>query len=420
MSLWHIAWGYLWNRKFTSALTILSVALGVGLIYSVLTLREETRKRFEEEGQSFDIVVGAKGSPLQLVLSALYFMDAPTGNIRLSDYEAIKQNEDVEAAFPISMGDTYRGFRIVGTITDLFSYTWTDPVSGEKRKPFNLAEGRLFQKPMEAVLGSAVARAEGLLIGDTFIGSHGFIELPDGVREDHVANPYTVVGILEPSGSPNDRAIFADLASVWDVHGQKHGDVEAPAGEVHGPEEPLEVTAVLVSLESPSLEFQFVEYVNDTYNAMATIPIIQIKNLYASLLGTAKSVLLSVGYLVVVISAISILIGLYLSILQRRRDLAIMRALGASAYEIVGSVLIEAFLVTVLGVIAGWFVGNMASWCVGLYLTRQYGLTIDVFTMLTNEQLAAFSVVALAGIVAGIAPAWQAYRTDVARDLAEL
>ena len=416
MSLWHIAWGYLWNRKFTSALTILSVALGVGLIYSVLTLREETRKRFEEEGQSFDIVVGAKGSPLQLVLSALYFMDTPTGNIRLSDYEAIKQNEDVEAAFPISMGDTYRGFRIVGTITDLFSYTWTNPVSGEKRKPFNLAEGRLFQKPMEAVLGSAVARAEGLLIGDTFIGSHGFIELPDGVREDHVANPYTVVGILGPSGSPNDRAIFADLASVWDVHGQKHDAAEQEPAQ----REDLEVTAVLVSLQSPTLRFQFVEFVNDTYNAMATIPINQIQNLYASLLGTAKSVLLSVGYLVVVISAISILIGLYLSILQRRRDLAIMRALGASAYEIVGSVLIEAFLVTVLGVIAGWFVGNMASWCVGLYLTRQYGLTIDVFTMLTNEQLVAFSIVALVGIVAGIAPAWQAYRTDVARDLAEL
>lgn len=418
MSLWHIAWGYLWNRKFTSALTILSVALGVGLIYSVLTLREETRKRFEEEGQSFDIVVGAKGSPLQLVLSALYFMDAPTGNIRLSDYEAIKKNEDVAAAFPISMGDTYRGFRIVGTTTDLFSYTWTNPVSGEKRKPFNLADGRLFEKPMETVLGSAVARAEGLNVGDSFIGSHGFIELPDGVREDHAENPYTVVGILEPSGSPNDRAVFADLASVWDVHGQKHTAAAESAADDH--EENLEVTAVLVSLESPTLRFQFVEFVNDTYNAMATIPINQIQNLYASLLGTAKSILLSVGYLVVIISAISILIGLYLSILQRRRDLAIMRALGASAYEIVGSVLIEAFLVTVLGVIAGWFVGNVATWGIGLYLTRQYGLTIDVFTMLTNEQIAAFSVVGLVGIIAGIAPAWQAYRTDVARDLAEL
>lgn len=428
MSLWHIAWGYLWNRKFTTALTILSVALGVGLIYSVLTLREETRKRFEEEGQSFDIVVGAKGSPLQLVLSALYFMDAPTGNIRLSDYEAIKKDEDVASAFPISMGDTFRGFRIVGTITDLFGYTWTNPLTGEERRPFRIAEGRVFEKPMEAVLGSAVARAEGLQIGDTFIGSHGFIELPDGIREDHADHPYTVVGILEPSGSPNDRAVFCDLASVWDVHGTEHGAAAEPGPEAHtehdGHEEhvgdELEITAILVSLESPTLRFQFVESVNDSYNAMATIPINQIQNLYASLLGTAKSVLLTVGYLVVVISAISILIGLYLSILQRRRDLAIMRALGASAHEIVGSVLIEAFLVTVLGVFTGWVVGNVVAWGIGIYLAREYGLTIDVFGMLTNEQLAAFSVVALVGLVAGIAPAWQAYRTDVARDLAEL
>jgi len=443
MSLWHIAWGYIWNRKFTSVLTILSVALGVGLIFAVLTLREETRKRFEEEGQSFDIVVGAKGSELQLVLSALYFMDRPTGNIKLSDYERILKEEDVAAAFPVSMGDTFRGFRIVGTTRDLFDYTWVSPTSGEEKRPFSLAEGRLFEKPLEAVVGSTVARLEDLHLGDLFIGTHGFAELPEGLREDHHEHPYTVVGILEPSGSPNDRAVFCDLASVWDVHGHAHEGVvvgsghaghgeeheehaahaheggEAHAGEGHAKED-LEITAILVSLDTPALRFQFVDYVNDEYNAMATIPVSQIRDLYDSVLGTAKSVLLSVGYLVVVISAISILIGLYLSILQRRRDLAVMRALGASAYEIVGSVLIEAFIVTVLGVAAGWFLGNIASWGIGLYLARHYGLAIDVFGMLTSEQSAAFSVVALVGMLAGIVPAWQAYRTDVARDLAEL
>ena len=180
------------------------------------------------------------------------------------------------------------------------------------------------------------------------------------------------------------------------------------------------VTAVLVSLESPALRFEFVEYVNDTYNAMATRPVEQIAKLYDSILATAKSVLLAVGYLVVAISAISILIGLYLSIIQRKRDLAIMRALGASAYEIVGSVLIEAFLVTALGIVAGWLIGNLVAWAVGLYLQYRYGLAIGIFGMLTTEEMAAFSTVGLVGIVAGIVPAWQAYRTDVARDLAEL
>ncbi len=421
MSLWHIAWSYLWNRKLTTSLTILSVALGVALIYSVLTLREETRKRFEEEGQSFDIVVGAKGSPLQLVLSALYFMDVPTGNIQRSDYEAIKKNEDVAAAFPVCLGDTYHGFRIVGTTPDLFDYTWESASTGEKRQPFRLAQGQIFTKPFEAVLGSNVARTEGMNLGDTFIGAHGFIQLPSGMAEEHAEHPYTVVGILAPSGTPNDRAIFCSMDSVWEVHG--HHDEADHANEAGAHEEKNasdEITAVLVSLDSPATRFSFQEYVNDTFNAMATIPVNEILKLYTNVLGSLKSILLAVGYLVVVISAISILIGLYLSILQRKRDLAIMRALGASAFEIVGSVMIEAFWVTLLGIITGWLLGNAVCWGIGLYLVERYGLTIGVFGMLTSEEFAAFATVALVGLIAGILPAWQAYRTDIARDLAEL
>jgi putative ABC transport system permease protein len=375
-------------------------------------LREETRKRFEEEGQSFDVVVGAKGSPLQLVLSALYFMDVPTGNIKLADYEALKKHEDVEAAFPICLGDTYHGYRIVGTIPNLFDYTWTNASTDEVHKPFRMAQGRVFDKAFEAVVGSAVARSEALRIGDQFTGAHGFIQLPEGLADEHKEFPYTVVGILEPSGSPNDRAIFCAMDSVWNVHG--HHDEEGSK------DASSEVTAVLISLGTPGLRFQFVEYVNDNLNAMATIPINQIANLYMNVLGTAKSVLLVVGYLVVVISAISILIGLYLSILQRKRDLAIMRALGASAFEIVGSVLIEAFLVTVLGVVTGWILGNGVSWGIGLYLRQRYGLGISVFGVPTSEEFAAFATVALVGLIAGVLPAWQAYRTDVARDLAEV
>jgi putative ABC transport system permease protein len=319
----------------------------------------------------------------------------------------------------VCLGDTYRGFRIVGTTRDLFDYVWTSASTGETRRPFTLAQGQYFEKPFEAVVGSTVARTEGLQLGDQFIGAHGFIQLPEGFAEHHEAFPYTVVGILAPSGSPNDRAIFCTMDSVWQVHGG-HDD-EPPSGEEpHEEEASSEVTAVLIALDSPADRFQFVEYVNDTFNAMATIPINQIANLYANVLGTAKSVLLSVGYLVVVISAISILVGLYLSILQRKRDLAVMRALGASAFEIVGSVLIEAFLVTVLGIAAGWVLGNAVCYAIGVYLTQRYGLTIGVFGWLTPEEIAAFATVALVGLLAGVLPAWQAYRTDVARDLAEL
>ncbi|HOE66778.1 MAG TPA: ABC transporter permease [Candidatus Hydrogenedentes bacterium] len=446
MSLWHIAWSYLWNRKLTTVLTILSVALAAGMISAVLTLREETKKRFEEESQAFDLVVGAKGSPLQLVLSSVYFMDTPTGAILYSDYEKLKALPDVTAAFPIGLGDTVKGFRIVGTDKGLLSHRWTNAI-GQEKAPFRMAEGRVFEKPMEAVLGSVVARKTGLKVGDSFTGTHGFTEGVAGSGHDHSNQPYTVVGLLAPSGTPMDRAAFCDLRSVWEVHGHhEHGDrhddeaeeghdhaAEATAGNERTEEDHLDdaaeepadstargdqVTAILVQLNSPAARFPMRPYINKHFNAMAAVPTDEIQTLYNQLLGAAKTVLLTIGYLVVAISALSILIGLYLSILQRRRDLAIMRALGASAYEIVGAVLIEAFWVTLLGIGSGWILGRGLTFALGQYMTERFGMTINAFSY-NAEEIGAFATIALVGLIAGIVPAWQAYRTDIARDLAE-
>lgn len=415
MNLWQIAWGYLWNRKLTTVLTILSVALAVGLIAAVLTLREETRRRFEEEGQAFDLVIGGKGgSPLQLVLSAVYFMDSPPGNISVEEWHKLEADKEyVEAAFPISLGDTYNSFRIVGTVKELFNHSWTNTY-GEVRTPFKLKEGEYFAAPMQAVIGATVARETQLAVGDTFISTHGLIEMPEGLGfEDHSDHPYTVVGILENSNSPFDRAIYTPLESVWNAH-EDH--TETAAGEHVDPHS--EVTAVLVQLESPAYRYQYKDQILRTTSVVAAIPIEEISNLYDKLLGTAKTVLLSIGYLVVVISAISIMIGLYLSILQRRRDLAIMRALGASAGEIFGCVLIEAFLVTVLGIISGWLLGNVVTFALGRVLEQKFGMVISTFGIVPDE-LTAFATVALVGILAGVLPAWQAYDSDVARDLAD-
>ena len=442
MSLWHIAWSYLWNRKLTTFMTIISVALAVGLITAVLTLREETRKRFEEEGQEFDMVVGAKGNPLQLVLSAVYYLDAPTGNIHLSDLEYIKRDERVRSAFPINLGDSYRGqYRIVGTSREFMDVEFVRT----ERQPFALAKGRYFETAMEAVVGASVAENEGLEIGKTFVGTHGFVDSP--YAHVHENQPYTVVGIMERSGTPNDRAIFCSLDSVWKVHqhdavddmyvdpdaedgdqGGEHAEGEhdeSHEGEhdhehahEHNPDDPM-VTAVLVMLHSPAMRFQFKTKINNNLNAMAAVPIQEIQKLYDQLLGTAKAVLLAIGYLVVVISSLSILIGLYLSILQRKRDLAIMRALGASSGEIFGSVIIEAFWVTVLGLAAGWALGCLVCWGLSSYLVTKIGFTASAVT-LTADMVTAYSAVILMGMVAGVLPAWQAYRTDVARDLAEL
>jgi putative ABC transport system permease protein len=410
-----MAWVYLWNRKLTSVVTILSVALAVALICAVLTLREETRRRFEEEGQAFDLVVGAKGSPLQLVLSSVYFMDQPTGNMLRSEYEAIKADtEYVAAAFPLNMGDTYRGFRIVGTVPELFQHSWTS-TTGVERRPFVLAQGRYFAQPLEAVVGAQVAEQTGLKVGDTFISTHGFIELPKDLAEvSHEAHPYTVVGVLQRSNTPFDRVIFCSLDTVWDVH----ANVATPSsgGESLNPQDMI--TAVLVQLQSPGLRWQFKEFVRDHMRAMAAIPVEEIRKLYDQFLTLAKNVLLLVGYLVVVVSALGILTGLYLSILQRRRDLAVMRALGASAPEIFGVVLIEAFWITLLGIGFGLVLGKGGSHFLGRVLSDYIGLSITGWAV-SPEETQAYAVVLLVGLLAGILPAWQAYHRDVAADLAE-
>lgn len=416
MNTFQIAWGYLWNRKFITFLTVLSVALGVALISSVLTLRQETERRFVEEGQAFDAVVGAKGSPLQLVLMAVYFMDSPTGNIRWSEYEKVRDHEWVTAAFPISMGDSFRNARIVGTMPELFEHTWTSPASGEVTRPFTIADGRVFEKPFEAVIGSFVASDAGLKLGTQFLSSHGGAE--------HEEHPYTVVGIFEPSGTPNDHAIFCDLESVWLSHPHEDDEDEAVAGngaDAHAGGDDLEereITAVLINLGSPAWRFKFRDEFKDS-TVQAAIPIMEIQKMFRQFLSTVQTILMSVAYLVVVVSSISIMIGLYMSIQMRRRDLAVMRALGAGAGDIFGAVILEAIFVTLLGVGLGWLLGNAGTWALSLYLTREYGLVIRSFT-LSYAEIRAFSVVVMVGYVAGVVPAVQAYRRDVAKDLAEL
>ncbi len=446
MSIWHIAWSYLWNRKLTTVLTILSVGLAVGLISAVLTLRAETQKRFEEEGQAFDYVIGANGSRLQLVLSSVYFMDSPVGNIKYSDYLKFKNDtEYVAAAFPISMGDSYQGFRIIGTTRSLMNHTWKHPVTEEEKSPYALSEGQYFEKPMEAVVGYSAAIHGNLKVGQTFVGNHGMIELPDSLKlEDHANMPYTVVGILAPSNSPFDNAIYVTLDSVWNAHADHDDEADTHVEEAdthdhdadhthdhnhdHGEEESLtdefhaapdaEVTAVLIQFHSPAYRLQYREHLDELGSYNGAVPIDEIAIFFEKILKPAKAMMMAVGYLVVVISALSILIGLYLSILQRKRDLAIMRALGASAYEIFGAVLIEAFLVTILGIISGWFIGQTITAMVGIVLARDYGFVITPFGI-TFEEINAFCTVGLVGLIAGILPAWQAYNTDIADDLAD-
>lgn len=434
MNVFKLAWRYLTNRPLVSLLTIIGVALGAGLISSVLTLRAETRRTFLEAGHSFDLVVGAKGSPLQMVLSSLYHMDVPTGNIPYDLYEEVKDDFRVSAAVPIGLGDNYKGFRLVGTNNDMFAMMHNE-LDEEPYPLFEIDEGRMnFEGDTDAILGYEVSRLTGLDIGDTFYGTHGVVSLAGS--EDHDNITYEVVGILESSGTPNDRAIFIPIEAVWAVHDYEEevhnelfgtGETEE-AEEEETEEEPTwafapkpreskkEVTAILIQLEAVGTRFQLLEEINEDTDGMGAVPIQEMMRLYTQILAPVQKSLLAVAYLVVVVATLSVLTSLYQAGERRRRDIAVMRSLGAYPREIFFVVMIESMMITLGGVLLGALLGHGALAIVRDQLFLQAGLSLRPWSI-SVEEIKALSVVIAAGLVAGLIPSIIAYRSTPVKDL---
>ncbi len=434
MTLASIAWRYLWSRPLVTLLTLAGVVLGSALICAVLTLRRESEKTFLAEAGLFDIVVGAKGSPLQLVLSSIYHLDIPTGNIAYTEYEAIAKDRQVRAAIPIGLGDNYRGYRIVGTTPEFFKLQKRGLGSQAPVDLFSIAEGTLFQKDFEAVLGSEVARLSGMGIGGTFAGAHGLVAVAGSAV--HNEFPYRVVGVLASTGTSADRAVYTTLASVWKVHDSEEASHAALFSEPEMDDEPVdenfaffaqaaekqrvrEVTAVLVQLHTAGRRLWFADEINTGTNAMAAIPINEMLRLYRQILAPMQRTLLAVAYLVVVVASLSILATLYQSAERRRRDIAILRALGARRFEVFALVLLESKLLAILGVAGGWLVGHGAIALMAQELRERTGLSIAPWTI-DQSELLALGIVLAVGIVAGVVPAVLAYRREPLRDLGSI
>ncbi|MEO5716378.1 MAG: ABC transporter permease [Luteolibacter sp.] len=418
MSLWRMAWRYLWARALVTVLTLTGIALGTSLICSVLTLRRESEAGFLRESGQFDLVAGAKGSPLQLVLSSIYQLDVPTGNIPYSRYEALRDDKRVASAIPLGLGDNFHGYRIVGTEDKLFSLT---DRKDAKTPLYRLGSGRFFQSDFEAVIGAQVARQSGLKTGDSFVGTHGLVVTAGS--SEHGDFPYKVVGILSDSGSSTDRAIYVSLASVWRIH-DKEAEVHrkiagvGPAAGATSRQE-LEVTAVLVRLKSVGLRLWMGQEIQKRTEAMAAVPVNEMLRLYQQVLGPMQRILLGVAALVVVVSALSITATLYQSAERRRRDLAVLRALGARRREIFSLVVIEALLLTLLGLSAGWLLGHGGLALAGPYLRDDFGIGVSSWTTDRLEWIA-LGTVAAGGLIAGFLPAILAYRREPVNDLSSV
>jgi len=402
MNLPRLSLAYLKARPLNTALNVMLLALGVGTIALLLLTSHQLEERMGRDARGIDLVAGAKGSPMQLILSAVFHIDAPTGNIPLAEAKKLAQHRAVKRAIPLALGDSFRGFRIAGTTQDYVSH-----YGGE------LAAGRLWQAPMEAVLGAETARTAGLGVGSKFVGSHGFAEGGD----EHGDFPYTVVGVLKPTGTVLDRLVLANVESVWfvHVHPGKHDDPKAVLAQLR--EDEQEITALLIQYATPIAAATLPRMINSTSVLQAASPAYESARLFR-MLGVGIEVLRAFALVLVAAAGLSIFIALYNAMEERRYDLAVMRMLGASPGKLMRLVLVEAVALAIAGAVIGLALGHLLTEVVGGMLAAEQQPAVTGAAWLASE----WWLVALAagvGLVAGLVPAWRAYRTDIATTLAQ-
>ncbi len=480
MNLLKLSASYLRQRPFSTSLNVLILALGIATIVVLLLVSDRVEQNLTRNAEGIDLVVGAKGSPLQLILSSVYHIDAPTGNIPVAEAEALMENRAVAEAMPLALGDSYRGFRIVGA-----TQAYADHYGGE------VARGRFWSGTMEATLGAVAAREVGLDVGDVFYSAHGL----GAGGEAHDEHPIEVVGVLAETGTVLDRLLLTSIETVWDVHGahgdehhgdehhgdehhgdehhgdehhgdehhgdEHHGDehdhgheedhahaddhahaeaekspaVEAQSDAGDGTPKPAqsasgppglagqtataparEYTAVLIRYASPLAAASFPRYVNTQTDLQAAAPAFETARLF-NLLGVGFDAVRAFGLILVLVAVLSVFVALLSALKDRRYDLAMMRTLGASRRKLMAHVLLEGLILASLGTVLGLGLGHVGGAILGGAVEQAQGMALGGFAVVAGE-IAVVLLALGAGVVAALLPAYQAYRTDIAQVLA--
>ena len=396
MSLIRLAWRWLWARPLVAAMNATLLALGIGAMSFVSLVGEQMDQAVQRDLAGIDLVVGAKGSPLQLILAGVFHLDAPTGNIPLATVERLRQNPMVARVVPLSLGDSLQGFRIVGSSADYLAL-----YSAE------LAGGRLWQRPLEAVLGADVARQTGLVAGQIFSGTHGLGR--DG--DAHGNMPYTVTGVLARCGCVLDRLVLTDLASVWAVHEVHRIDEDEQGADSAEWLAHREVTLLLVSYRTPLAAVSLPRWVNAMDGLQAAAPAVESARLLR-MVGVGTDVLRGFGVLLLLVAGLSVFIALYHAVREREPDLAMMRMLGAPPARVAALVAAEALCLAAIGAVAGLLIGHGLTALLGYYLQADRSLAITgAWWSVSTPGLAAMA--ALLALAAAAIPAWRASRLDV-------
>ena len=400
MTLFLIVYRSLRQHIVSTLVTAGSLALAGGLLMAVWMVKAQGQTSFIRTTTAFDAVLGARGSKLQLVLNAIFHLEASPGNLSWQDYQYIKHHPAIRTAIPIAVGDNLRGYRIVGTIPELF-----DRIEYAPGHRYTIAPGgRLFvETAKEAVVGSVAASRLGLSLGSTFHPFHGLAYNPNMQH----AEIYTVTGLLEPTGTPLDRVILIPLEGVQTMSG-------------HDPRAATDVSAVLIQLKSPTAGFMLDMLINKQGNRLTfAYPVGAIIADLFSRLGWFDKVLALVAYLVGVVAAASVLASIYASMSARRRDIAILRALGARRRLVFGAVVAESACIGALGAVAGFAVYFVLLGAVASIVRIQTGVVLSLTAWHPVLVLAPAGLIALCAL-GGIIPALKAYRIPVAENLSPI
>jgi putative ABC transport system permease protein len=411
VSLFLLARRHLRARLISTLLTVASVTIGVTLFVAIFHLSSGVKSGLLRMSSVYELVIGAKGSPTQLVLSTVFFLDVPTGNIPYTLYLRLKKDSRVDRVVALNGGDSYRGFRIIGTTRDYFA---RPPAEGMKEFRLTGSGGRLFERDFEAVIGAEVARQIGFKLGDTFVGIHGATADPAVSEPDpaHAKEQYTVVGILDRTNTPADRAIFTTLETVWDIHGLTEKARKA-AGEAWV--SAAEVTALLVKPRDFMGALFLHTQTNRGQEAQAVFPPQVIARLLETF-GAGETILKAISLVVIVIASLAIMISMMETTVERQREIATMRALGAQPRTIFLLVLIQAAVVAAAGAVGGLLAGRGLATAAGMLLEKATGIPPSFVPLHPMEFVALIATVAL-GVLAAMIPGVMAYRTDIAINL---
>jgi putative ABC transport system permease protein len=435
MKLFFIAWKNCWQKAGATTLSLLLLSFGVGIISMMLLLENQLSEKFDKNIKDIDFVLGAKGSPLQLILANVYHIDAPTGNIKVSEAQRIIKNPTIKEAIPLAYGDNYEGWRVVGTTARYAEFY------GVKLK-----EGKVFETPFEVTVGCYAAKELGLKLGQTFKSNHGLDK--EGEEEEGHDQLFTVVGIYEASGTVIDRLILTPVESVWEVHDHGEHEESAHAGIVsaeehdaeathadhtdehaaeeghdhaedehaaeeghdhvedeHAHEEDREVTAYLLIKRLPMAPMILPQLVKNT-NMQLALPAIEINRLNENF-GIGMSVVKAVAILIMIISFLSVFISLYNALRERQYELAILRTLGGRRIQLFILILLEGFFMVALGLIIGLVLSRVGITLLSDMAKDSFHDEFNAMIFLPQEYYLVGITLGL-GVVASLLPALRA------------